>query len=105
MARPRQVRNRALISRANSLQPWARCQKYAVHYFFKNVILYVPPVEASCLAAQALFAPPWRFSSGCSCGKPIGLDEEIGGDFPACIDLLDHLQGQGAAPSQTSDAR
>src|SRR5262249_37192450 len=29
LARPRQVQNHALISRANSLQPWARCQKYA----------------------------------------------------------------------------
>jgi hypothetical protein len=45
------------------------------------------------------FTAPCRFDSSRSCGEPIGLDEEIGGDFPTCIDLLNHLQGQGAAPS------
>ncbi len=29
--------------------------------------------------------------SSCRRGDPIGLHEEIGGDFPTCIDLLNHL--------------
>ncbi len=41
---------------------------------------------------------PFRLS--CRCGDPIGLHEEIGGNFPTCIDLLNHLKGKGAAPSQ-----
>ena len=32
--------------------------------------------------------------------NPIGLHEEVGGDFPACIDLLDHLKGKWSTPSQ-----
>ena len=45
------------------------------------------------------FTAPCRYDLSRSCGEPIGLDEEIGGDFPTCIDLLNHLQGQRAAPS------
>jgi hypothetical protein len=32
------------------------------------------------------FTAPCRFDSSRSCGEPIGLDEEIGGNFPTCID-------------------
>ena len=46
------------------------------------------------------FTAPCRFDSSRSCGEPIGLDEEIGGDFPTCIDLLNHLEGKGPATSQ-----
>ena len=38
--------------------------------------------------------------SSCRCDDPIGLHKEIGRDFPTCVDLLDHLEGQGAAPSK-----
>jgi hypothetical protein len=31
--------------------------------------------------------------SGRLCSHPIRLHEEIGWDFPACIDFLDHLKG------------
>jgi hypothetical protein len=35
---------------------------------------------------------PWR--------GPDRLHEEISGDSPTCIDLLNHFEGKGAAPSQ-----
>jgi hypothetical protein len=28
------------------------------------------------------------------------LDEEVGGDLPTCVDLLDHLQSEGSPPRQ-----
>ena len=37
---------------------------------------------------------------GCRCGNPVRLHEQIGRDLPVRIDLLDHLQGKGATPSQ-----
>ena len=39
--------------------------------------------------------------SSCSYGESVGLQhEEIDRNLPTCIDILDHLQGKEAAPSQ-----
>jgi hypothetical protein len=48
------------------------------------------PGAALTEAAEKLHQP----RSSCGCGDPIGLNEEIGRDFPTCIDLLDHLKGK-----------
>jgi hypothetical protein len=43
---------------------------------------------------------PLHTLSGCCNGDPIRLHKEIGRNSPTCSDLLDHLEGQGPAPSQ-----